>query len=196
MIKLDIVNEVVNRTGITRTKSEMAVEIVFEAMKKALGSGDRIELRGFGVFNVKPRKTGIGRNPRTGKEVSIAPGKTVRLGRLDLIETPAGKAAVVLEHAWLGPVELPPGRTLTVWDLPQLLPAEATDKAKRAATAALKDDLQAVERLERVLPLCHPAIRAALSESPDAAGAPRLRTILTLFDDSLVQGPVLRRVPR
>jgi DNA-binding protein HU-beta len=78
LIKLDIINEVVNRTGITKTKAEMAVETVFESMKKALEVGDRIELRGFGVFNVKPRKTGIGRNPRTGAEVSIPPGKAVR----------------------------------------------------------------------------------------------------------------------
>ncbi len=78
MIKHDIVNEVVDRTGITKTKAEIAVETVFESMKKALGKGDRIELRGFGVFNVKPRKTGIGRNPRTGEEVSIQPGKAVR----------------------------------------------------------------------------------------------------------------------
>ena len=78
VIKLDIVNEVVNRTGITKTKAEMAVETVFETMKKALETGDRIELRGFGVFNVKPRKTGVGRNPRTGEEVSIPPGKAVR----------------------------------------------------------------------------------------------------------------------
>ncbi len=78
MIKLDIINEVVERTGITKTKAEIAVETVFESMKKALASGDRIELRGFGVFNVKPRKTGIGRNPRTGEEVNIPPGKAVR----------------------------------------------------------------------------------------------------------------------
>ena len=78
MIKLDIVNEVVNRTGITKTKAEQAVETVFESMKKALEHGNRIELRGFGVFNVKPRKTGIGRNPRTGAVVNIPPGKAVR----------------------------------------------------------------------------------------------------------------------
>lgn len=78
MIKLDIVNKVVNRTGITKTKAEVAVESVFHAMKKALERGDRIELRGFGVFNVKPRKTGIGRNPRTGAEVNIPTGKAVR----------------------------------------------------------------------------------------------------------------------
>jgi DNA-binding protein HU-beta len=78
VIKLDIINEVVNKTGITKSKAEMAVETVFESMKKALAQGERIELRGFGVFNVRPRKTGIGRNPRTGAEVSIPPGKAVR----------------------------------------------------------------------------------------------------------------------
>ena len=54
------------------------METVFEAMKNALGRGRRIELRRFGVFNVKPRKTGIGRNPRTGQQVNIPPGKAVR----------------------------------------------------------------------------------------------------------------------
>jgi DNA-binding protein HU-beta len=78
VIKLDIVNAVVNKTGVTRTKAEQAVETVFQAMKTALGKGERIELRRFGVFNVRPRKTGIGRNPRTGQEVSIPPGKAVR----------------------------------------------------------------------------------------------------------------------
>jgi DNA-binding protein HU-beta len=78
VIKLDIVNEVVNRTGITKTRAEVAVDTVFNAMRKALAAGDRIELRGFGVFNVKPRKTGIGRNPRTGDVVNIPPGKAVR----------------------------------------------------------------------------------------------------------------------
>jgi len=78
MIKLDIISEVVTKTGITKTKAEAAVETVFEGMKKALAQGDRIELRGFGVFTVRPRKTGIGRNPRTGAEVSNPPGKAVR----------------------------------------------------------------------------------------------------------------------
>jgi DNA-binding protein HU-beta len=78
VIKLDIINQVVERTGISRTKAETAVDSVFEAMKAALKKDDRIELRGFGVFTIKPRKTGIGRNPRTGEEVSIPPGKAVR----------------------------------------------------------------------------------------------------------------------
>ena len=78
MIKLDIIKEVANRTSITSAKAGMAVETVFKSMKKALTQDDRIELRGFGVFNVQPRKTGIGRNPKTGAEFRITPGKAVR----------------------------------------------------------------------------------------------------------------------
>jgi DNA-binding protein HU-beta len=78
VIKLDLVNAVVERTNMPRAKAEQAVEAVFEALKNALGRGDRIELRRFGVFSVKPRKTGIGRNPRTGQQVNIPPGKAVR----------------------------------------------------------------------------------------------------------------------
>ncbi len=78
MVKRDIVDEVVNRTGLSKTRAEIAVEAVFETMKRSMERGERIELRGFGVFNIRPRKTGIGRNPRTGEEVIIPPGKAVR----------------------------------------------------------------------------------------------------------------------
>ena len=78
MIKRDIVEEVVNRTGLSKTRAEIAVETVFETMKRSMEQGQRIELRGFGVFNIRPRKTGIGRNPRTGVEVIIPPAKAVR----------------------------------------------------------------------------------------------------------------------
>ena len=78
VIKQDLIQRVVERTGLVRTKAEAAVDTIFEAMKQSLVEGERIELRGFGVFTVKPRKTGVGRNPRTGAEVSITPGKAVR----------------------------------------------------------------------------------------------------------------------
>lgn len=78
MIKLDIVNRVAERTGVPKMKAEEAVEALFNSMKDALTKGSRIELRGFGVFVVKPRKRGVGRNPRTGEEVAIPSGKTIR----------------------------------------------------------------------------------------------------------------------
>jgi DNA-binding protein HU-beta len=78
VVKQDIVGRVAEQKGITKVKAEMAVDAFFDALKDALRRGERIELRGFGVFVVKPRKSGIGRNPRTGDEVPIPPGKTVR----------------------------------------------------------------------------------------------------------------------
>ena len=78
MVKQDIVARVAEEIGITKVKAEVAVNSFFRALKGAMQRGERIELRGFGVFLVKPRKSGIGRNPRTGAEVPIPPGKTVR----------------------------------------------------------------------------------------------------------------------
>lgn len=78
MIKLDLVHAIVEKTGLSKAQAETAVEAVFGRMKAALEQGERIELRGFGVFSIRPRKTGVGRNPRTGAEVAIAPGKSVR----------------------------------------------------------------------------------------------------------------------
>ena len=72
MIKADIINRVAEDAAITKVKAVEAVEAVFEAMKGAMQRGERIELRGFGVFQVKPRKKGIGRNPRTGDSVAVA----------------------------------------------------------------------------------------------------------------------------
>ena len=58
MIKVDIVNEVSKLAVITKVKAEVAVDAVFDAMRMSMQRGERIELRGFGVFQVKPRKTG------------------------------------------------------------------------------------------------------------------------------------------
>src|SRR5438093_13243867 len=79
MIKVDIVNEVSRVADITKVKAEVAVDAVFEAMRLSMQRGERIELLGFGVFQVKPRKRGIGRNPRTGTEVQIQHGLNIRL---------------------------------------------------------------------------------------------------------------------
>ena len=78
MIKADIVNRVVDNTSVPRAKAVQAVDTIIEGLRNALASGRRIELRGFGVFQVKERKKGIGRNPKTGVEVRIPPGNTIR----------------------------------------------------------------------------------------------------------------------
>ncbi len=78
MVKQDLVDAVVDRTGLSRVQAKDAVESVFDLLRTAIARGERIELRRFGVFDIRPRKTGIGRNPRTGEIVPIKPGKAVR----------------------------------------------------------------------------------------------------------------------
>lgn len=79
MIKKDIVEKASEKiTEEPRIKVQQTVDKIFDEMKNALLKGEKIELRGFGVFEVKPRKTGIGRNPKTGDTVKIEPGKKVK----------------------------------------------------------------------------------------------------------------------
>jgi DNA-binding protein HU-beta len=78
MIKKDIVDIAVAQISEPRSKVQRTVDEIFNEMKNALLKGERIELRGFGIFEIKPRKTGIGRNPRTGEVVIITPGKKIK----------------------------------------------------------------------------------------------------------------------
>ena len=79
MIKTDLVQRAVTGAGVSRDSAVLAVETIIDAMLRSLVRGDRIELRGFGVLQVKNRKRGIGRNPkRPQEEVVIPPGLTIR----------------------------------------------------------------------------------------------------------------------
>ncbi len=79
MIKNDLVNRVTDETSVPRAQAARAVEAIIETMRRSLATGGRIELRGFGVFLVKRRKRGIGRNPkRPDEQVEIPPGFTIR----------------------------------------------------------------------------------------------------------------------
>ena len=57
--------------ALTRKHAELVVNTIFDCMRDALLSGDRIEIRGFGSFTVRTRKPRIGRNPKTGIAVPI-----------------------------------------------------------------------------------------------------------------------------
>ncbi len=78
MIKLDIVTAVSDTLEWNRPKAEMAVEELLQLLKSSLKETGRIELRGFGVFLVRPKKTGVGRNPRTGEQIPLEPGRVIR----------------------------------------------------------------------------------------------------------------------
>ena len=58
MIKEDIISAVAKTAGVPRPKATQAVETIIDVLREALSRGERIELRGFGVFLVKPRNAG------------------------------------------------------------------------------------------------------------------------------------------
>ncbi|HLN32217.1 MAG TPA: HU family DNA-binding protein [Gemmataceae bacterium] len=76
MTKKDMANTIAEAAGITQAQAREIVQGVFESMIQTLVKDGRIELRKFGVFKVKKRKSRQGRNPRTGEKV-LVPERTV-----------------------------------------------------------------------------------------------------------------------
>ena len=64
-----------------RKQVKTGVEAIFESLSETLASGGRAEIRRFGIFTVRKRKTGVARNPRTNEVVDIPPGWVVRFRR-------------------------------------------------------------------------------------------------------------------
>ncbi len=77
MTKSDLVSAVADRMShISKKDTETIVNSVFESMGEALKRGERIEIRGFGSFQVKTRDSREGRNPKTGQLVEIPTKRT------------------------------------------------------------------------------------------------------------------------
>jgi len=95
MTKADLVEQVAEAIGpgITKKDCSLVVDGFLNAIKRALADGDNIEIRGFGTFKVRRRKSRMARNPRTGEPVEVAsrsvpvfkPSKHLRtrVGQLD-----------------------------------------------------------------------------------------------------------------
>ena len=87
MNKTDLVNAVA-AAGFTKKDADKAVAAVFGAIEDALVKGDKVQLIGFGTFEVRERAAKEGRNPRTGETLKIAASKV-----------PAFKAGAALKNA-------------------------------------------------------------------------------------------------
>ncbi len=77
MTKANIIDAVATKTGTTKKASEAAVNAAIEAIVDALKAGDKVQVFGFGTFEVKERAARTGRNPRTGETLEIAASKNV-----------------------------------------------------------------------------------------------------------------------
>lgn len=72
---MDLVASVASKTGLTKKDSEKAVNAIVASIGGAMAKGEKVSLVGFGTFEVRSRAARKGRNPRSGKEITIRAGK-------------------------------------------------------------------------------------------------------------------------
>jgi DNA-binding protein HU-beta len=75
MNKTDLVNAVSEQTQLSKKDVTKTVDAVFDAISQSLQQGDKVQLIGFGNFEVRERAARKGRNPQTGEEIEIAASK-------------------------------------------------------------------------------------------------------------------------
>lgn len=73
MTKSDLIELVANKLHLPKGKAELIVNCIFDSMEESLKRGERIEIRGFGSFEIRHYKAYEGRNPRTGNPVGVQP---------------------------------------------------------------------------------------------------------------------------
>ncbi|HBS59704.1 MAG: HU family DNA-binding protein [Bacillota bacterium] len=76
MNKTELVASVAEKAGITKKDAEKVINAVFSSIEEALANEDKVQIIGFGTFEVKTREERKGRNPQTGKEITIPASKS------------------------------------------------------------------------------------------------------------------------
>ena len=88
MNKAELIAAVAEKTGLTKKDADKAVAALIETVTEALKAGDKIQLVGFGTFEVRERPARVGRNPQTKETITIPASKV-----------PAFKAGAALKNA-------------------------------------------------------------------------------------------------
>lgn len=91
MNKTELINSVVEKSGLTKADATKAVNSVFGSVQDALATGDKVQLIGFGTFETRERAERTGRNPQTGEDMVIP-----------AMKVPAFKAGKELKEAVKG----------------------------------------------------------------------------------------------
>ena len=88
MTKTELVAAAAKKSGLTQKDTDKALNALMEAVSEALANGDKVQLTGFGTFEVREKAAREGRNPRTGETISVPASKA-----------PAFKAGASLKKA-------------------------------------------------------------------------------------------------
>ena len=78
MNKAELIAQIAEDVGITKTQANMALDSFVEAVTKTLRKGDKVTMVGFGTFSVSKRLARNGRNPQTGETIKIKARKVAR----------------------------------------------------------------------------------------------------------------------
>ena len=80
MTKADIVERVYEKIGFSKKEASELVEMVFGTIKDRLVEGEKVKISGFGKFEVREKKSRIGRNPQTGDRITISARRVLNFG--------------------------------------------------------------------------------------------------------------------
>ena len=78
MNKADLISAIVEKTGLTKKETDKTVKAFEEVIIETLAQGGKVQIVGFGTFDVSDRAARVGRNPQTGKEMDIPASKAPR----------------------------------------------------------------------------------------------------------------------
>lgn len=71
MNRTDVIALIAEEESMTKRKAEEVVRVIIDTMKEALIQGEKVQITGFGTFEVRDRAPRVGRNPKTNEEVRI-----------------------------------------------------------------------------------------------------------------------------
>ena len=71
MKKKDLVESISKQCDISKTTASDAIDIIFQSITDAINNDEKVDIKGFGSFNISDRKARKGRNPQTGEEIDI-----------------------------------------------------------------------------------------------------------------------------
>ena len=71
MNKAELINAVAEKTGLSKKDSEKAINATFDTITLSMEAGEKVQMVGFGAFDIKERAARIGRNPKTKEEIEI-----------------------------------------------------------------------------------------------------------------------------
>lgn len=103
MTKEELINKIASEAHITKAQSKKAFDALIKGVTISLKKGRKVSITGFGTFSVSKRKARAGRNPQTGKPISIAAARVPRFKPGKALKDAVGGKSMGPHDDWEGP---------------------------------------------------------------------------------------------